>query len=150
MDQLLIPDPICKTTAHEWKKKMITAGSFGEAHPTPISQELERLAYAAARKHFSRVNSFWVGPRALNEFRSGKRRRAHRVRQATPTSRLVPKTVAANRDPAENHNHRATRQSQKEHDLGQPHCNSLRDFLSSASSSSSSRPPPSCFVVIHE
>ena len=73
VDQLINPDSITFIPGGEWKDLMMIAGLFGTASNSEISRSLMGLARRAIRKHFTKVQAFWVGPEALTYLRRGKR-----------------------------------------------------------------------------
>jgi hypothetical protein len=73
VDQMSNPDSIAFTPAGEWKREMIIAGLFSTLSSTSQSQALMRLVTASVKKHFTRINGYWVGPKALLRLRDGFR-----------------------------------------------------------------------------
>jgi hypothetical protein len=73
IDQRLNPDSIRLIPAGEWKGQMIIAGIFDTLSKYPSPQSLMRAAASAAKKHFTKVRAYWVGPEALVQLRSGRR-----------------------------------------------------------------------------
>jgi len=73
VDQLLNPDTVVFTPAGERKHNIIIAGSFTTLSDSRPAQSIMRLAVRTIKRHFTRINAFWVGPEALARFRTGTR-----------------------------------------------------------------------------
>ena len=71
--QNMNPDSIHLLPGGEWTDGAIISGSIATISTSPISQAFMRSAHSAVKKHFIRVQAFWVGPEALIALRSGKR-----------------------------------------------------------------------------
>jgi len=67
------PDSIVLRPGGEWTDGAIVSGSFTTISKSPASQSLMRAAHSGIKRHFTRVQAFWVGPQALVAFRSGRR-----------------------------------------------------------------------------
>jgi hypothetical protein len=72
-DQLINPDTINFIPAGERNGGAIIAGGFATISDSSAAQFLMRLAVRMVKRHFTRVNAFWVGPEALIRFRAGTR-----------------------------------------------------------------------------
>jgi hypothetical protein len=66
-------DSIVFTPAGEWKREMIIAGLFATSSSSSGSQALMKHIGSLLKKHFVKVNAYWVGPEALLRLRNGGR-----------------------------------------------------------------------------
>jgi hypothetical protein len=73
VDQSMNPDSIVLFPGGEWIDGTVIAGSIATISKSPIAQALMRAVHSGVKKHFTRVNAFWVGPEALAAFRNGRR-----------------------------------------------------------------------------
>jgi hypothetical protein len=73
VEQRLNPDSIIFFPGGEWADGALISGSFTTISKSPLSQSLMRTVHSGIKKHFTRVQAFWVGPEALVAFRSGRR-----------------------------------------------------------------------------
>lgn len=73
IDQLWNPDTVVFTPAGLWNDEALLHGRLGTISDKPSAQALMRRFNAAMRKNYTKVNSFWVGPKALDYLKSGKR-----------------------------------------------------------------------------
>ncbi len=72
-NQMYNPDSIVLTPAGARGDSMIIAGLFATIGSTDTALALIRIARGAVKRHFTRVNAFWVGPEALVRLRGGAR-----------------------------------------------------------------------------
>jgi hypothetical protein len=73
MDQLVNPDTIEFTPAGMWNEEIVLHGRVATASDTPGSKELMKHFRSALKKHFVKVNAFYVGTSALQLLKQGKR-----------------------------------------------------------------------------
>jgi len=73
VDQRLNPDSIVISLGGEWKDQAIIAGRISTISMTPSAQTVMKAALRGAKKHFKRVNAYWVGPEAFAAWKDGKR-----------------------------------------------------------------------------
>ncbi len=73
VDQLVNPDSVVFTPAGIWNEDVVLHGSVGTASESQISQAIMKRFQAAAKKTFSKVKAFYVGPKALALLESGRR-----------------------------------------------------------------------------
>jgi len=73
VDQLWNPDTVILTPAGLWNNEVILNGRLGTISDHPSAQLLMRRFNGAIRKSFTKVNAFWVGPKALDYLKDGKR-----------------------------------------------------------------------------
>jgi len=67
------PDSIRLCVGGEWTDGTIIPGAIDTMSLSPISKSLMRALHSGVKKHFTRVQSYWVGPDALAALRSGRR-----------------------------------------------------------------------------
>jgi len=72
-DQRWNPDSVVFHPGGEWTDGALISGSFTTISKSQIPQSLMRAVHSSIKKHFTRVQTFWVGPEALVAFRSGRR-----------------------------------------------------------------------------
>jgi len=73
LDQLFNPDTVTFTPAGIWNDDVVLHGRVATVSDSPIAQELMKRFSKAIRKHFTKVNAFWVGREALALLKAGKR-----------------------------------------------------------------------------
>jgi hypothetical protein len=73
VDQARNPDSVNLNVGGEWVDGSLISGSATTNSETPVSQSLMRAIHSGIKKHFTRVQAFWVGPDALASLRAGKR-----------------------------------------------------------------------------
>jgi len=73
VDQARNPDSVTLNVGGEWVDGSLISGGATTNSETPISQSLMRAIHSGIKKHFTRVQAFWVGPEALASLRAGKR-----------------------------------------------------------------------------
>jgi len=73
VDQGKNPNSVILNVGGEWVDGSLISGGVATISSSPISQSLMRAIHSAVKKHFTRVQAFWVGPEALAALRSGKR-----------------------------------------------------------------------------
>jgi hypothetical protein len=73
LDQLINPDTVTFTPAGIWNTDVVLHGRVATVSDSAIAQELMKRFSKAIRKHFTKVNAFWVGPEALELLKAGKR-----------------------------------------------------------------------------
>ncbi len=87
VDQLANPDSVTFTPGGIWKEDVVLYGSIGTASKSQISQALMKR-FRAAVKTFTKVNDYYVGPKALALLEGGKRFTA--AVQSPRESDLIP------------------------------------------------------------
>lgn len=73
VDQLANPDSVAFTPGGIWNEDVVLNGRIGTASDSELSHDLMKRFQAAIRKTFSKVRAFYVGPKALTLWESGKR-----------------------------------------------------------------------------
>jgi hypothetical protein len=73
LEQAQNPDSVIVYVGGEWVDGSLISGGAATNSETPLSQSLMRAIHSGIKKHFSRVQAFWVGPEALASLRAGKR-----------------------------------------------------------------------------
>ena len=73
VDQATNPNSVILNAGGEWVDGSLISGGVTTISVSPISQWLMRAVHSGIKKHFTRVQAFWVGPEALAALRSGKR-----------------------------------------------------------------------------
>ena len=73
VDQLANPDSTVLRHGGKHKDNVLLQGEVRTAHKTAVAQRLQRVFDAALRKHFVRVQAFYVGPEAEALLDSGCR-----------------------------------------------------------------------------
>lgn len=67
------PDSVVLRPGGGWTDGSLVSGSITTISKSPISQALMRSAHSAVKKHFTRIQAFWVGPETLISLREGRR-----------------------------------------------------------------------------
>jgi len=73
VDQLANPDSVEFKPGGIWNEDVVLHGRIATASESQMSQALMKRFQAAAKKTFSKVKAFYVGPKALVLLESGKR-----------------------------------------------------------------------------
>jgi len=74
VDQLINPDTVIFTPGGIWNDdEILLSGRVGTVSNSLVSQELMNKFRSAITRHFTRINAFWVGARALALFEGGAR-----------------------------------------------------------------------------
>lgn len=73
VDQLWNQDSVAFTHGGFYGDNVLLYGSVGSAHKTTAATQLHRAFGNALKKHFTRVNAFWVGPEAFQRWKQGWR-----------------------------------------------------------------------------
>jgi len=73
VDQLINPDSVEFKPGGIWNEDVVIHGRIATTSESQISQALMKRFQAAVRKTFSKVKTFYVGPKALALLESGKR-----------------------------------------------------------------------------
>lgn len=73
VEQARNPDSVVLNVGGEWVDGSLISGGAATNSSSSISQSMMRAIYLSIRKHFTRVQAFWVGPEALAALRRGKR-----------------------------------------------------------------------------
>jgi hypothetical protein len=73
IDQLVNPDSVGFTPGGVWDGDTLLRGRVATASDSHESQALMKRFHTAIRKTFTKVKSFYLGPRALLLFQDGKR-----------------------------------------------------------------------------
>jgi len=73
VDQLHNPNSVFLTAGGTWGERIIIAGRIASLSDYPASKELMGLYKSAVERQFMRMDSYWVGPLALTDFRNGRR-----------------------------------------------------------------------------
>jgi hypothetical protein len=73
VDQSLNPESVMLTAAGKWREGIIIAGNISSVSNTSISHAWMRKCRASIKRRFTRINAFWVGPSALQSWKSGCR-----------------------------------------------------------------------------
>lgn len=73
VDQAKNPDSVVLNVGGEWVDGSLISGGVATISESPASQSLMRAIHSGIKKHFTRVQAFWVGPEALAALRSGRR-----------------------------------------------------------------------------
>jgi hypothetical protein len=73
VDQRLNPDSVAIWLGGEWKDEAIIAGRIATISKTPSAQTMMRTALRSAKKHFRKVNAYWIGLEAFDAWKDGKR-----------------------------------------------------------------------------
>lgn len=89
VDQMVNPRTIAFHPGGLFEQGCLISGEVSTASPEPESMELIKLFIKELRKRFTKVNAFYLGPRALELFDQGWR--------LTPTTR-APREVDLRRD----------------------------------------------------
>jgi hypothetical protein len=73
VDQLANPDSVEFKPGGIWNEDIVLHGRIATASESQVSQALMKRFQTAARKTFSKVKAFYVGPKAVVLLESGKR-----------------------------------------------------------------------------
>jgi len=73
IDQLNNPDTVTFTPAGMWNEEILLAGRVGTASSSQESQKLMKRFHLAIKRRFIKVKAYWVGNRARELLRGGKR-----------------------------------------------------------------------------
>lgn len=73
IDQLANPDTVTFSSGGIWKPSILLYGRVATASDTPQSKRFMRRFQAAIKRHFTKIGACYVGPKAFEEFRAGKR-----------------------------------------------------------------------------
>lgn len=73
IDQLINPDTVVFTPGGLWNDQVLLHGKVGTASDSEASQSLMRRFKSAIKKTFTKVNAFYVGPKAFELQKSGTR-----------------------------------------------------------------------------
>lgn len=73
VDLLANPDAVMFTPAGQWNESVVLYGSVGATSGTKTSEALVRRFRSALKKVFTKVQTYFVGPRALELLKSGRR-----------------------------------------------------------------------------
>lgn len=73
VDQLVNPDSVTFTPGGVWGRDIVLHGRVATASESGVSQQLMKQFQSVIRKRFTKVKAFWLGPLALERFRSDAR-----------------------------------------------------------------------------
>lgn len=73
IDQILNPDTVVFNPGGIWNSDILLYGSIGTSSESQISQTLMKQFLAAARKKFTKVKAYYIGPKAMTLLLGGKR-----------------------------------------------------------------------------
>jgi hypothetical protein len=73
IDQLCNPDSVTVTPAGRFGDVAVLYGRVATAYNDGVGRVLMKRFQAAVRKEFTRVGAYWLGPRAMEWLRAGKR-----------------------------------------------------------------------------
>ena len=73
INQLHNPNTVTFTPAGMWNEEIVLAGRVGTASDSQESQRLMKQFHSVIKRRFVEINAYWVGHRALEFLRSGKR-----------------------------------------------------------------------------
>lgn len=67
------PDSVVLCCGGQWNDGSIISGEIATLSALPWALSVMNAARLATRRHFTRINAFWVGPNALQSLREGRR-----------------------------------------------------------------------------
>jgi hypothetical protein len=67
------PESVLLRGGGRWQNGPLISGHLIASSEADLPRKMMNAARASVRKHFTRINAFWVGPEALALFRSGTR-----------------------------------------------------------------------------
>jgi hypothetical protein len=73
VDQLVNPDSVTFTPGGTWNNDIVVAGRIATASDSAISKALMRSFQEGLKKTFNKVKGYYVGPKAMEYLKAGKR-----------------------------------------------------------------------------
>lgn len=73
VDQLENPDTVVLTPGGVWDADVVLYGMVGTASDSQVSKALMKSLERELKKRFTKVKAYWVGPKALEMLKQGKR-----------------------------------------------------------------------------
>ena len=73
IDQLQNPNTVTFTPAGLWNNGIVLHGRVATVSDSALAQELMKRFHSAIKAHFSKIKAYWVGPKAHEFLKLGKR-----------------------------------------------------------------------------
>jgi hypothetical protein len=67
------PESVLLRRGGRWRNGPLISGHLIASSEADLARKMMNAVRSVVRKHFTRINAFWVGPEALTLFRSGTR-----------------------------------------------------------------------------